>query len=145
MVQQQVHCTSGSSPMHQFQILPSGKMPKTEDLVIQDMPENIGRVYIFNTALDPSFKMMHTSNEAVSTISWVACIINFLWAVLYIYITDIFCVPMWPATGPIKSPRRERFVENRNKCSCTHPVCLSYVTSHTPWAAQVSFLKEFCN
>ena len=75
MVQQQVHFTSDASLI---QILPSGHMPQTEDLVIQDIPENIGHIFIFNTANPALFKIEHTYSEAVATISSVTCMINYV-------------------------------------------------------------------
>ena len=53
----------------QLQVLASGHMPAGGDLVGQHMTSNLGTVYVFSAALDPSFKLMHTTSQAVSTIS----------------------------------------------------------------------------
>lgn len=64
-----MHTCSTITPQLQFQILHSGRMPQDTDLVQQDMQECLGRAYIFDTALEPSFKLIHTSSEAVTAIS----------------------------------------------------------------------------
>lgn len=69
MLSQQIPDYSGGAHQQYFQILPSGRMPKGSDLIGPDMLGNLGRVYVFSTTLEPSFKLMHASSEAVSTIS----------------------------------------------------------------------------
>ena len=69
MLSQQVPGCSGEANQQCFQILSSGRMPRGSDLIGPDMLGNLGRVYVFNPSLEPSFKLMHSSSEAVSTIS----------------------------------------------------------------------------
>lgn len=44
-------------------------MPRGDSRIGPDMEGNVGQVFIFDTTLEPSFKLMHKSSEEVSTIS----------------------------------------------------------------------------
>jgi hypothetical protein len=68
MLCQQIPGCAGEGHQECIPVLPCGRMPRGEDL-IGEMPGNMARIFIFNPTLEPSFKLMHTSTEAVSTIS----------------------------------------------------------------------------
>ena len=69
MVKQQLPGSSPVSAQHQLQILPSGHMPRGSDLIGRDIQGHLGQVFIFDTTLEPSFKLMHTSSDVITNIS----------------------------------------------------------------------------
>ena len=51
-------------------VLPGGQTPIDSDLALNCLQLwNVGTVYFFTTVIDPSFKMIHSTNSAVSRLS----------------------------------------------------------------------------
>ena len=66
----QLHCANSVSPQDLYLVLPGGKTPLDSDLAMSCLQSwNTGTMYAFTTAVDPSFKMIRSTNSSVSRLS----------------------------------------------------------------------------
>ena len=66
----QIHSATTVLPKDLYLVLPGGKTPADSDLALNCLQSwNVGTMYIFTTAVDPSFKMVHSTNSSVHKLS----------------------------------------------------------------------------
>ena len=81
----QLHRANSVSPQDLYLVLPGGKTPMDSDLAVSCLQSwNIGTMYAFTTAVDPSFKMIHSTNSSVTRLSKYRIVGKFGGLVVYL-------------------------------------------------------------